>query len=203
MIRIVIIDDHPLVINGIGAWLAGTGRFEIAGTAGTLEEARVLMERLDPLPEIIILDISMGKEDGLGFIPELKELCAKRLKPPPGILVCSMYEDPFLVQRAVQTGANAYVAKSAEAEEIMHAIDTVLSGGNYIDSRLAEKLSGSKDFYSALTKREREIMALVRKNYSNRRIAESLGLELRTVENYLSRLYEKTGAKDRSELISL
>ena len=135
MISIMLIDDHPLAINGIGAWLKNTGRFEIAGTAGTLAEADALMKRLDPLPEIVILDLSLGAEDGLEFIPALKEICAKRKTALPGILVCSMYEDPFLIQRAIDLGARAYVPKSAELSEIITAIDALLAGDTYINPK--------------------------------------------------------------------
>ena len=88
MTTIALIDDHPLAINGIGAWLKGTGRFEIAGTAGTLAEAGALMERLETLPDVVILDVSLGADDGLSFIPALKEICAKRNAALPGILIC-------------------------------------------------------------------------------------------------------------------
>ena len=72
MTTIVLIDDHPFMINGIGEWLRSTGRFEVAGTAGSLGEARSLFDRLDSMPGVVILDITLGAEDGLTFIPELK-----------------------------------------------------------------------------------------------------------------------------------
>ena len=81
MISVVLIDDHPLAINGIGSWLNGTGRFEVSGTAKSLAEAAALMEQLENLPEIIILDISLGPENGLDFIPMLKKF-ARKEKPP-------------------------------------------------------------------------------------------------------------------------
>ena len=127
MIQIFLIDDHPLAINGIGAWLCTTGRFAISGTAKNLGEASILIRHLDPLPHIVILDVALGGEDGLDFIPMLKEICAERNAPVPGILVCSMYEDPFLVKRALDSGAKAYVAKTAESGEIIDAIETILN----------------------------------------------------------------------------
>ena len=201
MIPIVLIDDHPLAINGIGAWLAGTGRFSISGAARTLAEAAALVQELEILPEIVILDISLGTEDGLDFIPVLKEICAKKNVRMPGILVCSMYEDPFLVQRAIDSGAGAYVPKTAEPGEILAAIDALLDGGSYINPRYL--VSGLKNLWFALTRRENEVVALIKQNMNNKQIAKRLSINVRTVENYISRIYLKTGAASREDLFSL
>ncbi|MDR0443902.1 MAG: response regulator transcription factor [Treponema sp.] len=201
MISIVLIDDHPLAINGIGAWLCGTGRFSIAGTAGTLAEAQSLLERLESLPEIVILDVSLGTEDGLEFVPVLKEICAKRTVVMPSILVCSMYEDPFLIQRAMDSGAAAYVSKSAEAGEIIAAIDVILAGNTYVNPKY--ELQSKKHASSILTRRENEIVSLVKQSLSNRQIAKRLGISARTVENHLAHIYIKTDAGSREELFEL
>ena len=83
MTSIALIDDHPMLTNTLGAWLEATGRISVAGTAKNLTEARTLIESLDPLPHIIILDISLGKEDGLAFIPQLKKSAPKEKKTAP------------------------------------------------------------------------------------------------------------------------
>jgi NarL family two-component system response regulator LiaR len=201
MISIVLIDDHPLVLNGIGAWLNGTTRFTVTGAAKTLTEAKTLLESLESLPEIIILDVSLGQEDGLSFIPILKEICIKRDSPMPGILVCSMHEDPFLIQRAMDCGAQAYVPKSAEPGEILIAIDTILEGGIYINPKYL--INTSKQTWSILTRREREIVAFIKQNMNNRQIAKHLNISIRTVENHLSNIYIKTGLCSRIELVDL
>ncbi len=190
MISIVLIDDHPLATNGIGAWLNGTGRFTVCGTAKNLAEASALMEKPGKLPEIIILDISLGAEDGLDFIPKLKEICAKRNVSVPGILVCSMYEDPFLIQRAIDQGARAYVSKSAESGEILTAIDALLKGGSYINPRY--NIEKPKHSWSLLTRRENEIVACIKQNMNNKQIAKRLNIAVRTVENHVSHIYYKT-----------
>jgi len=201
MISIMLIDDHPLAINGIGAWLKSTGRFEIAGTAGTLREAGALMERLDPLPAVVILDISLGEEDGLEFIPALRKICAKRKAALPGILVCSMYEDTFLIQRAIDLGAGAYVPKSAESGEILAAIDALLAGDTYINKKF--KPHKQKQNLQVLTRRENEIVALIKQSLSAKEIAKRLKINLRTVENHLVHIYTKTGYSSREELFNL
>jgi DNA-binding NarL/FixJ family response regulator len=201
MISIVLIDDHPLATNGIGAWLNGTGRFKVCGTAKNLAEASALMEKPGNLPEIIILDISLGAEDGLDFIPMLKEICAKRKVPVPGVLVCSMYEDPFLIQRAIDSGVRAYVSKSAESGEILSAIDALLEGGFYINPRY--NIEKPKHSWSLLTRRENEIVACIKQNMNNKQIAKRLNITVRTVENHVSHIYYKTGAASREELLEL
>ena len=201
VISIVLIDDHPLAINGIGAWLKSTGKFEISGTAGTLAEAAALMKKLNPLPEIVILDISLGAEDGLEFIPALKKICAKRKAVLPGILVCSMYEDPFLIQRAMDLGARAYVPKSAESGEILAAIDAILAGETYINKK--DKTQIQKQSWQVLTRRENEIVSLIKQSFSAKEIAQRLNISLRTVENHLVHIYTKTGTTSREELFNL
>jgi DNA-binding NarL/FixJ family response regulator len=201
VISIALIDDHPLAINGIGAWLKGTGKFEIAGTAGTLAEAGVLMKRLEPLPAVVILDISLGAEDGLDFIPALREICAKRKTALPGILVCSMYEDPFLIQRAMDMGARAYVPKSADLSEIITAIDALLAGDAYIGQKYQPQ--EQKQNWQALTRRENEIVSLIKQSCSAKEIAKRLNINLRTVENHLVHIYVKTGTVSREELFLL
>ncbi|WP_461256733.1 response regulator [Treponema sp. R80B11-R83G3] len=201
MINIALIDDHPLATNGIGAWLSGTGRFTICGTAKNLDEASALMKQLENLPDIIILDISLGTEDGLDFIPMLKEICAKRDAPMPKILVCSMYEDTFLIQRAIDQGAGAYVSKSSESGELITAIDALLEGGNYINPRY--RIKKPKHSLSLLTPRENEVIVCIKQNMNNKQIAKRLNITIRTVENHISHIYLKTGASSREELLEL
>lgn len=208
MISVVLIDDHLMLTNAISTWLEAVGRFTIAGTAASLDEARILMKELDPLPQIVILDISMGsgkqtavQEDGLTFIPELKKICKERKAPAPDVLVCSMYEDPFLVKRAMDLGAKAYVAKSAVAGEITAAIDAILAGETYTSVKI--KAQEQNKSFPAFTRRESEIVSLVKQSLSNQQIAKMLGINNRTVENHLQSIFEKTGIASRKELYGL
>jgi NarL family two-component system response regulator LiaR len=201
MTSVLLIDDHPLAVNGIGAWLTSLERFTIAGTAGTVGEAQALLESLDPFPQALILDIALGTENGLAVIPAVKKTAKKRKAPLPGIVVCSMYEDPFLIQTAMDAGAGAYITKTADFQEIVTAIDAVRAGKTYINP--AYQMAVRKWASSGLSRREREIVALIKRSLSNKKIAKNLEISVRTVENHLSDIYVKTNVWSRAELAEL
>jgi NarL family two-component system response regulator LiaR len=201
MTSIVLIDDHPLVSNGIGAWLSATGRFSIAGTAENLTQARTLLEQLDMLPQIVVLDITLEKENGLAFISEIKKISEKRKAPVPRVLVCSMHEDPFLIQQAMELGADAYVAKSAGTGEILTAIDEIFAGKTYVNSKY--RIKEQPPAFAVLTPREKEIIALRKQSLTNEQIAERQEISVRTVENHLAHIYSKTGVNSWEELNKL
>jgi len=197
-----------MLTNAVSVWLEATGRFTIAGTAVNLTEACALFMELKTMPQIVILDISMGSEnnvlvyeDGLTFILELKNICKKRKMPVPSVLVCSMYADPFLVNRAMDLGAKGFVAKSAVAGEIITAIDAILAGETY--TSVKSKTQDIKKTFITLTQRENEIVSLVKQSLSNQQIAKMLGVNERTVERHLSNIYEKTSITSRKELFEL
>jgi NarL family two-component system response regulator LiaR len=201
MIPVVLIDDHPLMSGGIGAWLSASGRFSIAGTAETLAQARKLMAYIDPFPQIVILDISLEKENGLEFIPEIKTLSEKRKAPAPGIVICSMHEDLFLIRQAMELGAAAFVAKSAGTSEILTAIDAALAGNTYVNPKY--KIHKQHHAFASFTPREKEIITLRKQTLTNKQIAGRLKISIRTVETHLAHIYEKAGVSSWEELIKL
>jgi NarL family two-component system response regulator LiaR len=112
-----------------------------------------------------------------------------------------MYEDPFIIRRALAAGASAYVAKSADAGEIIKAIDLILSGKTYVSCKYASEVQDKPA--SKLTPRENEIMSLIKRSMSNKQIAKQMGLSVRTVENHLAHIYTKTCTSSRDELLEL
>jgi NarL family two-component system response regulator LiaR len=149
----------------------------------------------------VILDIALGADNGLEVIPALKEIARKRGAPLPGGVVCSMYEDPFLVQNALDAGAGAYIGKSADIREIIAAIDAVLAGETYVNP--VYEIPTQKWASAGLSAREREIVSLIKQHLSNKQIAKKMGVSVRTVENHLSHIYVKTNIYSRSELAEL
>jgi NarL family two-component system response regulator LiaR len=201
-LSIMLIEDHPLTRHGLASCLEDTGRFHVAAGAASLEEARRFVEdSAAALPELVILDIMMGQENGLDFLSFLKEFCLTRKLKMPAVLVCSVFEDPFRIQTAVHLGAAGYISKSASEAEFLQAIETVLTGETFIDQRLCLKISGNVDAYGKFTRREQEILNMIKQNHSNQRIAKTLGVNLRTVENHISHIYLKTGCTTKQDLV--
>jgi DNA-binding NarL/FixJ family response regulator len=198
MQAIVLVDDHVMIRRGLAAQLAATGRFHITGDAATLAEAQILLENAETAPDLVILDIALGDDNGLELIKMIKKTGVQK----PAVLVYSVFEDPFRIQSALYQGALGYVSKSAGETELLAAIDAVLRGNIWLDPRLELKSASVPGIYALFTRHEREIFTLVQKHYDNAAIAKTLAIKLRSVENYLSRIYHKTGAASRNDLIN-
>jgi NarL family two-component system response regulator LiaR len=199
MQTVFLVDDHVMVRRGLEARLTATGRFRIAGEAAALTEARNLLAGPGEPPDLVILDLELGNDNGLELMGALQERGGKM----PAVLVYSVFEDPFRIQAALHLGARGYVSKSAGEAEFLTAVDAVLAGKIWLDPRLELKSATAPDIYAMFTRREREILELVLKRFTNAAIAKKLALKPRTVENYLSRIYAKTGASARSDLMDL
>jgi len=201
--EVLLIDDHPLTNNGLASCLEETGRFTVSGQVNSLSEAKRFIEESKNLPSLIVLDILLGEENGLDFLPFLKCFCRGRRVSMPPVLVCSVLEDPFRIQTALKSGASGYIPKTGTKAELLIAIDTVLQGEVYISGEHAVKLSKSLGAYEQFTKREIEVLNLIKQNKSNQEIAKALYINIRTVENHISNIYFKTGCGSRLELEKL
>ncbi|MDR2793334.1 MAG: response regulator transcription factor [Treponema sp.] len=198
MNTLFLIDDHPMLRRGLASYLSETGKYRVVGEASTLEEAFRALERIKSAPKLIILDIELGKESGFKLFDYLN-----RKKAQPKVLVFSIFNDPFRIQSAIHLGAQGYVSKAALEDELVRAIDTVLNGEIYLDPSLEKLIDKKNDVYTLFTRRERDILTLIKRHYGNQQIAKELSLSLRTVENYLTRIYDKTGVKYRNDLLAL
>jgi len=203
MTEVLLVDDHPLTNYGVASFLEETGRFCVVGQANSLDEAKRFIEETENPPSLILLDIMLGEENGLDFLSFLKSHCRKTHTGIPPVLVCSVHEDPFRIQTALKLGASGYISKSGSKTELLDAIDTVLRGGVFISSEYSVKLSKSLGTYEQFTKRELEILNLIKQNKSNQEIAKALYISIRTVENHISNIYFKTGCVNRQELEKL
>jgi DNA-binding NarL/FixJ family response regulator len=190
--------------RGLASFLAGTGKWRIIGEAASLKEATALFESISagtsPMPDLTLLDIRLEKEWGLDLLPILKKRYGK-VAPP--VLVYSVYEDYSHVKAAIRAGAAGYVYKSREDAELEAAMDMALRGGFFSAPHLMNKLAEVSDFMLGLTKRERQVFEMVQRGIINRDIAAELGISVRTVENVLSIIYDKTGIGSRKELEKL
>ena len=199
----LLIDDHPSTNKGVAYTLRETGRFPVLGQAKSLDGARRFIEKADRLPALIVLDIQLGRENGLDFLPFLKTFCLEKQVPMPPVLVQSTFDDPFRVETALGLGALGYVPKNADEAEMLKAVDTVLRGEPYVPREHLDRLNRVSGKYLRLTKREIELIDLVKQNKTNDQIAEAMGVSKRSVETYISRIYVKTGAQNRLELMGL
>ncbi len=151
---VLLIDDHPITNDGLAACLEETGRFTISGTVNSISEAFIFIENSESLPSLIILDIILGEENGLDFLPFLKKFCRGKNIPAPPVLVCSVLEDSFRIQTALKSGACGYISKTKNKTELLTAIDAVLRGEVYINDENAVKLSKTLGAYGQFPKRK-------------------------------------------------
>jgi two-component system response regulator NreC len=204
-IRIVIVDDHAVVRSGLTLLLNGKHGMEVVGEAADGDEA--IRMALELKPDVVLMDLSMphGK-DGLAATAELK----KDL-PETSVLVLTMHDDEEYLFRAIHSGASGYILKSAPHEELIAAIQSVAAGNAYLYpsatkrlmSEYVDKLRSGENSgtYESLSEREKEILGWTAKGYSNKEIAESLIISVKTVETHKSHLMEKLGLKTRPELV--
>ena len=190
-IRLLVVDDHPVVRRGINLCLAKQERIEIVGEAGDGREAVRKARELHP--DIILMDIDMPQMSGLA----VTELLHKEL-PGIKVLILSMHGSTEYVLRILQSGARGYVLKNAPSEELSRAIDVVQAGETYFSADIArvalnQYVRGNGDTQSApsLTNREREVLILIADGLSNKEIACQLGVGVRTVETHRERIMRK------------
>ncbi|MCR4734674.1 MAG: response regulator transcription factor [Treponema sp.] len=195
-----IIDDHEILRSGICVWLSANSAWLCAGQAGTHEKAYNDLEKMNKkseLPAIVICDLNFyGENTGFDFIKEIKALY-----PDLKIIVYSMFFAAGMVQSAIKAGACGYVSKNASSLELEECMEKALAGQIFIQDELQSNLTKYNDFTDALTQREKDVMELLLQRFSNDEIANRLGIKKRSVENYISLIYEKTGAFDRNELV--
>jgi DNA-binding NarL/FixJ family response regulator len=193
-IRVMIVDDHPLVREGIRSIVAAEDGFEIVAEAGSGEEAVEVAGRL--LPDVVILDLSMPGEGGLRAVARLREVA-----PAARSLVLSVHDHPEYVLEAVRAGAQGYIRKDTSPAELRQAIRTVHRGEAFFSSPVARQLSAAVrqetlrgdqgEKLERLTDRERQVLTGIAAGSTSKIIAQQLGLSPRTVEAYRENLMRK------------
>jgi len=201
--EVLLIDDHPMLNAGLVSILEATGLFTVCAQAESLADAKSIIENSETLPSLIILDLLLGEDNGLDFFPMLEKHCNTRKIPKPPVLVCSALGDLFKIQTALKLGAAGYLSKTGGKAELLKAIDTILGGKVYVSGELNIKLNENSGLYAKFTKREIDVINLLKQNKTNQQIAKALDISHRTVENYISKIYFKTGFSNREELQGL
>jgi len=196
--KLVIVEDHPIMREGLVKYFTGTNRWQVVGTASTLAEAKELVNRV--YADVFLLDIQLEDGWGLDIIPYItkKERFSEQSRPI--MAVYSSFDDYAHVSAALGMGVQAYICKRRGEQELEAALRSTLDGTPYIDDTVQSKLNKTVNLFSLLTRRETEIFRLVTQGLSNKQIAENLKISPRTVENILSCVYDKTGLRSRIEL---
>ena len=195
-IRVVLADDHPLTRAGISAYLAQESSVELIGEAEDGHQAWKLIEELRP--DVALLDIRMPGEDGVAVARRVKESSL-----PVSVVMLTSYDAQQYVLASLRAGARGFILKTATPEEISRAISTVAKGGFYLDSEVASAV-GEREFTpEALSAREREVLILASKGLSSKEVAARLFISERTVQTHLASIYDKLGAKNKTEALLL
>lgn len=200
--RLYVVDDHPIVREGLVQVLAGEPDLEVVGQAEDAPTAHQDIARL--LPDLVILDLHLREGDGLDLIKALL-----KLKPGLLILVLTMHSEPYYAERALRAGARGFVTKEEAGEQVLTAIRRILSGDVYVSERvsphLLSRLLGATDRerhpVERLSDRELRVLELIGEGEGTKQIASKLNLSGKTVETYRAQIREKLGLKDGSDLI--
>ena len=201
-VRVVIVDDHPVVRSGLRGLLETMATIEVAGEAGGGAEALDVVTRQHP--DVVLMDLQMAGMDGLSAT---RRIAAEH--PATAVLVVTMFDDQDTLIAAVKAGARGYILKGAEPSAIRRAIEAVSNGDAIFGPELAEHLASAHKQIDAmpigpiatLTSRERQILHLVADGANNAAIASRLAISIKTVCNHVSNILTKLHATDRPELI--
>jgi len=188
-IRVAIVDDHPVLREGTAALLGAQTGLEIAGVAGTIDEATALVESTDI--DVLLLDIRLGTDSGLRWLTP----AAESSRPRPAVVVLTSYDYPQYAEAALRLGASGFVLKTAPIAELLDAIRRAAAGGLAFAVRPPAAATQVR-----LSERELDVVRLVVDGRSNDEIASRLGIGAKTVESHLRRLFERLDIASRTEL---
>lgn len=199
MIKVLFVEDHAIVREGLKQILADTTDMIVADEAGDGEESLEKVRRGEF--DIVVLDISMPGRSGLEILKELKAI-----RPDLPVLILSMYPEELYAIRAFKCGASGYLSKESAPTELIIAIRKVSGGGKYISPALAENLAvnlgddNGKPLHAKLSEREYQILCMIASGKTGKEIASELNLSAKTVSTYRARVLEKMGMHSNAEL---
>ncbi len=197
-IRILVVDDHPIVRDGIRGVFAGDDDFEVVGEAGDGADAVRQTAQLDP--DVVLMDLRMPTMGGVEAIQQLREL-----KHPARVLVLTTYDSDRDVLPAVEAGATGYLLKDAPRDELIRAVRAAHAGQSVLSPAVAGTLMERFGDHNlgALSPRELEVIRLVAGGATNRAVARQLFVSEATVKTHLLHLYDKLGVRDRAAAVAV
>ena len=194
-IRILIVDDHPVMCSGLSNMLSTQERMIVVGTTGSGSEALKFVAR--EKPDLMLLDLRMPGMDGISVLRALQLIQA-----PPKVLVLTSYEHDELIYQAIKAGAQGYLVKDTSETELIAAITVVHAGRRYIPIDIAARFA-DRMMRSDLTPRELQTLELLAKGWTNKQIAAALSLSDYTIRHYVNNIIEKLKVSDRTEAVAI
>jgi DNA-binding NarL/FixJ family response regulator len=202
-VSVLLVDDHPIVRQGLRNLLESIPEFRVIGEAGDGLQALEMVEKVQP--QVLVIDVMMPGLTGIEVTQRVK-----RQWPATKVIILSMQNNEAYVVSALKSGASGYILKDTGPEELVDAIRTVVKGERYLSKQLSERLinayvskvdEAEVDPYDTLTNREKEILHLVAEGYTNNEIAERLFISPRTAELHRSNVINKLGLKNQVDLV--
>lgn len=187
-LRLVVVDDHPIVRDGLAGIFALEKDIDVVGQAGSGPEALAVVAERDP--DLVLMDLRMPGGDGFAAIRQLRERGGR-----PRVLVLTTYDTERDIRRAMAAGADGYLLKDLPRDQLVAAVRELMNGSprTYIDAPHGSQLS--------LTNRETDVLALVADGLTNRAVARKLGISEATVKTHLAHVYTKLGVLDRATAV--
>lgn len=193
-VRLMLVDDHPLVRDGLRVRLATVPGFAVVAEAEDAASALTALHGVQP--DVILMDIAMRGSSGIDLVRQ----CHERY-PQVQVIMLTMHDQPQYVVEAFRNGARAYVLKDCPAQEIVAAIHAVMAGKRYYSAGVADALAAGATPAPLLTQREKEVLALIAEGIASKEIASRLNLSVRTVETHRLNIKRKCELDSASALI--
>ena len=203
---ILIVDDHPLVREGLNSILKPATQYEVVGQAGNARDGIQMVKDLKP--DLVLLDLGLPDKSGLELSREIRNI-----SPPTRILIVSMHSSVDYIVKAFQTGATGYMTKESATERLLKGIEQVLSGEYFMDGAVShavvkklmktpeKEMKITDSGYETLTSREQEVMVLLAEGHSAKEAAAKLFISPKTVENHRTNIMNKLGIHSTLELV--
>ncbi|HEX4486476.1 MAG TPA: response regulator transcription factor [Terriglobales bacterium] len=194
-IRLLIVDDHPVVRAGLSSMLGKQPGLTLVGAAASAEEALTLLATSPA--DVILLDLRMPKMSGIEALEHIA-----RLDPAPRVIILSSFEFEEEIYRAVKAGARGYLLKETSRDDIVSAITAVHAGRQYFPPAISQRLA-DRTHRSALSPRELEILEMLSRGFTNKEIGRAFGISRHTVRNHINNINQKLEVCDRTEAASV
>jgi DNA-binding NarL/FixJ family response regulator len=201
MIRVLLLDDHAVVRDGLQALIAAQPDLRVDGSFGSAIDA--LRFAAQSPPDVAVLDISLGGLDGIAAAKRIHDLC-----PETHILMLSMHASPEFVYQALRAGASGYVLKESAGEEVVAAVRAVHAGERYLSEKISARAlddyvreRGPEHPLERLSPRELQVMRLIVEGSTSNEVATLLGVSPKSIDTYRSRLMAKLGVEDLPSLV--